>query len=99
VGDHLKVDIDHVRASAQKIAHVKGAFEGESSTVDSYRDAVGTSILSDKLHSFATNWKIHREKICDSLGNFSSWAGKAADAYDGTEDSLTKVLKDGGKKS
>jgi hypothetical protein len=94
---HLKVDIDHVETCAEKIRQCKNELADSTTLIDSYADEIGTPILSDKLHSFATNWKIHREKICEDLGSFADWASGAAKAYDSTEDSLVKALKAGGE--
>ena len=89
----LIVDITHIRDCAAKLTRVKGQFDSASDTIDSYRNAIGTSILSDKLHSFATNWKIHRGKLCGDLDTFAKWAAQAADAYDGAEDTLVQALR------
>lgn len=91
-GTHLKADIGQIRSSADAVAAIKSALEGSESLVDQYADAIGQSSLSGALHTFATNWKIHREKMCGDLNTFSTWAHKAADEYEKTDGDLAKAL-------
>lgn len=97
MGAQLKADISRIRETAQSVTAICQQFEGAEDIVDGAADAVGSSHLADKLHDFATNWKIHRKRIVEDLTTFSDWATQAADAYEQTDQELAKALEEGGE--
>jgi hypothetical protein len=97
MGDRLKADIGRIRDAADAVAGINDAFSSTESLVSSYGDEVGNETLADKLHEFATNWKVHRERLSEDLQKFSDWARQAADGYEQTDDDLAAVLTEGAK--
>lgn len=97
MGDRLKADIGRIRETANAVAGINEAFNDTESLVSSYGDEVGNDTLADKLHEFATNWKIHRERLSEDLKKFSDWANQAADGYEQADRDLAEVLTEGPK--
>lgn len=91
-GSHLKADIGQIRASADEVAAIRSALESSEALVGRFESALGQPSLCQALHSFATDWKIHRDRLCGDLDTFSTWANRAADEYDRTDRDLAKAL-------
>ena len=95
MADRLKADIESIRHAGSTVHQISRQFAGASHLVDAYRNDLGSADLSDALHDFATNWKVHRERLCESLDAFGRWALDAADAYQRSDRELATVLESG----
>lgn len=92
VSERLVADVGQIRSSASTVKAIRDAVTDSDALIDRYADAVGQSVLVDALHDFASNWKIHREKLVKDLDTFSGWAGRAADEYDRADHDLGAAL-------
>jgi hypothetical protein len=93
VGDHLKADLGRIEGSARELRHLYGEFSRLHSTVDGYEDAFGSPDVAAKMDEFASKWKIHRQRIVNSLDVVAKAAQAGVDAYTGVDDDLTKALR------
>ena len=90
--DHLLVDIGQIRSSASTVKAIRDAVSESDDLIGRYEHALGQPVLVDALHDFASNWKIHREKLVKDLDTFSGWASRAADEYERTDHDLGAAL-------
>lgn len=97
MADSLKADITRIRQSADSVAAIRTAFNDTPGVVERASGALGNEELADKLHDFATNWKVHRERLTEDLEKFAAWAHKAADEYEKGDRQLAEALTSGGK--
>ncbi|WP_122816366.1 hypothetical protein [Nocardioides pantholopis] len=97
MGDRLVADIGRIRSSAYDVRSTSSRFNGASSLVAEYRSDLGSTDLANALDDFASNWKIHRERLCEDLEKFADWAVQAADGYAQADADLAAVLTEGPK--
>jgi hypothetical protein len=80
-GSDLKVDYDQLTASRDALHQLHDEFSNATKLADETSGIWGNGHVSDAIHEFASNWKLHREKL---LGKMS----KVEDATAGCIDSF-----------
>ncbi|MDT0446882.1 MULTISPECIES: type VII secretion target [unclassified Streptomyces] len=91
----LDVTVDEVRELANKLRMVATEFENSEDIASDYADQVSHDDLAHELEQFSENWRIHRNKLMESLESFVEKAQQAADGYDGIEEELVRALEGG----
>ncbi|ARQ69423.1 type VII secretion target [Streptomyces marincola] len=95
MGHDLEITVDEVRELGEKLRLVATEFENAEDVASEYADEVSHDGLAGELEEFAENWRIHRNKLMESLESFVEKARESADAYDGVEEELVRALEGG----
>jgi hypothetical protein len=90
---HIKVSTKDLEESATQLKRLQDEFEHSSQLMAEFRGFIGSGELADKLDDFASNWKIHREKLCKQIELLGKTAETAAKAYDGIDAHLAATLE------
>ncbi|UCM89495.1 DUF6317 family protein [Streptomyces marincola] len=93
MGYDLEITVDEVRELGEKLRLVATEFENAEDVASEYADEVGHDGLAGELEEFAENWRIHRNKLMESLESFAEKAREAADGYDGVENDLVDAIE------
>jgi hypothetical protein len=96
VGDHLKVDLGSLRETGAALHQIKQALQRAEDDVRSDQGVLGSGELADAMHDFASNWKIHREKLISSVEAHEKMAIECADAYEQVDRQLADALREAG---
>jgi hypothetical protein len=96
---HIHVSTKDLSDMGSQLARLKEEFENASDIVDGFRGYMGSGELADKMDSFATNWKIHREDLCKAIEGLGKTAEGAAQLYDGVDAHLAAALEKSAKKN
>ena len=91
MGDHLKVDVALIRATAEGLGQIKNALEHADGRKPG-REVLGSGELSQAMDEFVDNWKIHRGKLVSAVEAHQKMATESADAYEHTDTELAKEL-------
>lgn len=59
----LKVDYDQLTASWDALHRLRDEFDGATKLADQTEGIWGNGHVSDAIHDFASNWKLHKEKL------------------------------------
>jgi hypothetical protein len=92
VADHLRVDLGLLQETATALNQLKSEFENSGDIADDEGASVGAGDLRDALHSFATNWKAHRNGIVGGIKAVSQMAQSGHDGYIEVDEKLAKSL-------
>ncbi len=95
MSDDLDITVDEVRELGSKLRLVATEFENSEDIASDYADEVSHDDLAHELEQFAENWRIHRNKLMESLQSFVEKAEQSADGYDGVEEELVRALQGG----
>lgn len=91
MGDHLKVDVALIRATAAGLGLIKGALQhADASTPGA--EVLGLGGLAEAMDDFVHNWDIHRGKLISAVEAHEKMATASADAYEHTDTELAKEL-------
>ena len=89
----IEVDIPALADMAQQLMALKEEFSAIEDVVDGFEEAVGSEEISDKLHSFATNWSDEKEELGEKMEQVAGYADAAAQAYGGIESEISGHLE------
>jgi uncharacterized membrane-anchored protein len=81
-----------LQETAAALDHLRSQFESSGDIVDDEGRAIGAHQLHDALHDFATNWKVHRRGITDSIEAVSKMAHPGHDGYVDVDDQLARGI-------
>lgn len=59
----LKVDYDQLTASRDALSQLRGEFDDATKLADATDGIWGNGHVADAIHDFASNWKLHKEKL------------------------------------
>jgi hypothetical protein len=90
---HIKVSVADLNELATTLARLKNEFDDASNIVGGYSGSLGSGDVANAMHSFATNWSIHRKDLCDAIGGLGTTAEDAAKLYDGVDSHLAAALE------
>jgi hypothetical protein len=99
VADYLKVDLNALEETATALQHLRSEFADAASIAEEGEAAVGAHQLNSALHSFATNWKHHREGLLKSIDAIEKMASSSHQAYSETDHQLAKTVQDAAGKA
>jgi cytochrome c556 len=80
----LKVDYDQLNASRQALHSLREEFDHATDLADRTEGIWGNGHVSDAIHDFASNWKLHKEKLVAKMQ-------KVEDATEGCLDTFQKA--------
>jgi hypothetical protein len=89
----LSVNLDLLASTAGSLNLLIEEFSNASGIADSYEAAVGEKKLAGALHSFASDWKAHREDMLKSMQSVYKMATESQQAYVSTDDQLAADIK------
>ena len=92
VADRLVVDTAAVRQCADALDVVTRELSDCPQIAEAVRDVLGDERVADRLHEFATNWKLHREKIVGEIESLAGLCRTLADELDAADKSLATTL-------
>lgn len=92
----LVVDLALLEQSAGDLGVLIEEFGNTSMIVSGYSGAVADPDLVTALEEFASNWRVHREKLLSSMQAVHQMAAKSHQAYISTDDKLAGELHAGG---
>ena len=84
----IEVDIPALADMARQLTGLQQEFSGIENVVRGFEEAVGSEEISDKLHSFATNWSDEKEELGEKIQEVAGYADAAAQAYGGLESDI-----------
>ncbi len=93
MGDHLTADISRIREVSGRLTGLAGEFSQATTLAGSYAGCLGSLPLAGAFEDFASNWKIHRERLIGQLERAATLSKAAADGYQGTDEQLAAVLR------
>jgi hypothetical protein len=93
VGGRLKADLTRIAQVSRQIEQLAHEFGQATTLAEGYEPALGDAGLAGTLHSFATDWAIHRARLLSDLKQESTLASTAVNAYHGTDDELAAALR------
>ena len=89
----LEVNLSLLESTAGSLSMLIEEFTNASDIESSYEAAVGEKNLVGALHSFASNWKAHREDMIKSMQDVYKMATQSHQAYLDTDDKLAQDIK------
>ncbi|MGH3831279.1 MAG: hypothetical protein ACRDRS_12675 [Pseudonocardiaceae bacterium] len=92
LGDHLKVDVALIRATAGGLGQIKEALKQHADASKLGTEVLGSDELSQAMDEFVHNWTIHRGKLVSAVEAHQKMATASADAYEHTDAELAKAL-------
>lgn len=93
MGGHLKADLTRIAQMSRQVEQLAREFGQATTLVQGYEPALGDAGLTGTLHSFATDWAIHRARLLADLEQESALAATAVKSYHGTDDELATALR------
>jgi hypothetical protein len=93
VGGHLRADLTRIGQVARQVERIAGELRQATTLAQGYEPALGSAEVAGALHSFVTDWSIHRARLLDDLEQESSLAVTAVKSYHGTDDELAAALR------
>lgn len=89
----LKVDLALLESTAGSLGMLTEEFKNAQTIVDGYESAIGSSVVNHAVHSFATNWKVHRDDLLKAMDGVYQMATKSHEAYLDTDDHLAQDIE------
>jgi uncharacterized protein DUF6507 len=89
----LEVSLSLLETTAGSLSMLIEEFTNASDIESSYESAVGEKNLAGALHSFASNWKAHREDMIKSMQDVYKMATQSHQAYLDTDSKLAQDIK------
>lgn len=93
----LLVDLGLLEQTAGELGVLIGEFGNASAIVASSSNSVGDPDLVSALEEFASDWRVHREKLLSSMQAAHQMADKSHRAYIETDDKLAQQLRGDGE--
>ena len=93
MGDHLRADLTRIGRVARQVERIADEFRQATTLAQGYEPALGSAEVAGALHSFASDWSIHRARLLDDLEQESKLADTAVSSYQGTDDELAAALR------
>lgn len=67
MGDHLRADLNRIKASAKTLRTLAGELGNATRTVSEYAGFTGSPQVTGALESFMSDWAVHREFLVREL--------------------------------
>lgn len=94
---HLVVDTGALRATATDLLRIRVELESATTYVQNISDGLGHAGLAAKVSSFTDSWRVHRERLVESMQGLDDYARQLATVFDQTDaDLASSVRGDGG---
>jgi Family of unknown function (DUF6507) len=88
----LKVDLSLLESTAGSLGMLTEEFKNAKTIVEGYDSAVGSHTVTDALHNFAGNWKVHRDDLLKKMDAVYQMATKSHEAYVNADDKLAQDI-------
>ena len=89
----LVVALDELEQSQSALEKIEREFENATSRVQQNDDIWSDDAVRDAMHSFATNWKDHREKLLAKMGDARKHTAKCIEAWQQSDASLANAVE------
>jgi hypothetical protein len=89
----LKADLIRIAQVSRQVERIGSEFSQATTLAGGYELALGSAELAGALHSFATDWSIHRARLLADLKQESKLADTAVKSYRGTDEDLAAALR------
>lgn len=93
MGGHLRADLTRIGQVARQVERIADEFRQATTLAEGYEPTLGSAEVASALHSFATDWAIHRARLLGDLEQESKLANTAVRSYHGTDDELAAALR------
>lgn len=78
----LKVDYGQLTASWEALRRLREEFDGATKLADSTEGIWGNGHVADAIHDFASNWKLHKEKLVAKMQKVEDATGGCLDTFE-----------------
>ncbi len=93
MGGHLRADLTRIGQVARQVERIADELRQATALAEGYEPALGSAEVAGALHSFATDWTIHRARLLADLEQESKLADTAVKSYHGTDEELAAALR------
>lgn len=78
---HISVDTDAISGLASDLGTLYDDFDGVPEFGDDLNQSIGSSVVQDAVHEFATNWNSRRKRLLESVGAVRDHAKNAHESF------------------
>ncbi len=96
MADHISVDVSLLRETSRRLAEVADTLRAAQGTAQDDAQAVAQPDLAGAMREFASNWRVHREKLISTVSGGQKFVSSAADAYERLDQDLAANIKSSG---
>jgi hypothetical protein len=92
MADHLTIDMALVANTATGLGRLHDEFAHSGSIADADAWAIGSGELAGALHSFATDWRHHRDRLVEAMKGLQAAAHDCVSGFTHVDQGLGKSL-------
>jgi hypothetical protein len=82
LADHVSIDTSRLRETGRSLAELSTLLGSASSDMHTDTVAIAQRDLIAAMEEFVSNWRVHREKLIESVDAHRKMVVGAADAYE-----------------
>lgn len=93
----LRADTRELSRLARSLRTISARLEAASDDVSVLHAELGSGRLAETMDRFASDWRVRRGRLCESIEAVAQMAAESAERYEGCDDALAKSISGRGE--